>query len=93
MLRIRVGPWLLVCGGTFLLIQGEALPGEYVLALLLGPPVEDLLVHLPTLLVLNGLNRVLSTELLSEIQKKNCIIRDRKRNSLVFVIFHIFILT
>jgi hypothetical protein len=34
----------------------EALPGGDVLALLmLGPPGEDLLVHLPTLLVFHGL--------------------------------------
>merc|ERR1719470_604377 len=46
---------LLVRGGALLLVRGGALPGGDVLALFLGYPGADLLVHLPALPALHGL--------------------------------------
>ena len=52
------GHWvvfLLICGGAFLVVKGGALPGGDILVLLLGHPAAELLLHLPALLVLEGL--------------------------------------
>merc|ERR1719341_1417093 len=54
-LLVRGGALLLISGRAFLLVGGGALPRGDVLALLLGHPGADLLVHLPTLPVLDSL--------------------------------------
>merc|ERR1719452_450329 len=66
LLLVSSGALLLVRGGAFLLVGGGALPSGDILALLLGHPGADLLVHLPALPVLDSLpgGGVLSAALL-----------------------------
>merc|ERR1719470_575399 len=54
-LHVSSGALLLIGGGALLLIKGGALPGGDVLALFLGYPGAELLVHLPALPALHSL--------------------------------------